>query len=96
MVTCKISAAIGCLSDKETKRVLPLNEVIDGKTVLTILKEKHPQAKPANTNYITEVSEDTRPYHPSIFQQIHAKTVRKSTLKATVPQVWMHANGEGY
>ena len=81
MSTGKISAAIGCLSDKTTKGVLPLNEVIEGKTVLSILKEKHPQAKTANTNYITEVSEDTMPYHPSIFEQINAKTVRKSTLK---------------
>ena len=63
------------------KGVLPLNEVIEGKTVLSILKEKHPQAKTANTNYITEVSEDTMPYHPSIFEQTNAKTVRKSTLK---------------
>ena len=83
MITGKISAAIGCLSDKKTKRLLPLNEneVIEGKTVLSILKEKHPQAKTANTNYITEVSEDTMPYHPSIFEQINAKLVRKSNLK---------------
>ena len=52
MSTGKISAAIGCLSDKKTKGVLPLNEVIEGKTVLSILKEKQPQAKIANTNYI--------------------------------------------
>ena len=48
MSTGKISAAIGCLSDKKTKGVLPLNEVIEGKTVLSILKEKHPQSKAAN------------------------------------------------
>ena len=81
MSTVKISAAISWLSDEKTKGVLPLNEVIDEKTVLSILKEKDPQAKTANTNYITEVSEDTMPYHPSIFEQINAKTVRKSTLK---------------
>ena len=69
MNTGKISAAIGCLLDKKTKRVLPLNEVIEGKTVLSILKEKHPPAKTANTNYITELIEDTMPYHPSIFEQ---------------------------
>ena len=81
MSTGKISADIGCLSDKKTKGVLPPNEVIERKTVLSILKEKHPQAKTAKTNYITEVSEDTMPYHPSIFEQINAKTVLKSTLK---------------
>ena len=88
MSTGKISAAIGCLSDKKTKEVLPLSEIIEGKTVLSILKEKHPQAKTANTNYITEKSEDTMPYHHSIFEQINAKTVRKSTLKTNgSPQV---------
>ena len=81
MSTGKISAAIGCLSDKKTKGVLPLNEVIEGKTVLSILREKHPQAKTANTNYIAEVKKKTMPYHPSTFEQINAKTVRKSTLK---------------
>ena len=77
----EIFAAIGCLSNKKTKGVLLLNEIIEGKTVLSILKEKHPPAKTANTNYTTEFSEDTMPYHPSIFEQINAKTVRKSTLK---------------
>ena len=52
MSTGKISAAIDCLSDKKTKGVLHLNEVIEGKTVLSILKEKHPQAKTRNTNHM--------------------------------------------
>ena len=81
MSTGKISVAIGCLSDKKTKGVLPLNEIIEGKTVLSILKQKHPLAKTANNKYITEVSEDNMPYRPSLFEQITAKTVRKSTLK---------------
>ena len=46
--TGKISAATGCLSYKKTKGVLPLNEVIEGKTVLSILKEKHTQVKTVN------------------------------------------------
>ena len=40
MSTGKISAANGCLSDKKTKGVLS-QQVIKGKTVLSILKEKH-------------------------------------------------------
>ena len=81
MSTGKTSAAISCLSDKKTKEVVPLNEVIGEKTVLSILKEKHPPAKTANTNYITEVSEAAMPYHPSIFDKTNAKVVKKSTLK---------------
>ena len=58
MSTGKISAAIGCLSDKKTEGVLPLNEVIEGKTVLSLLKKKHPRDQIANTHYVTEVSAD--------------------------------------
>ena len=39
MSTGKKSAAIGCFSDKKTKGLFPLNEVIEGKTVLSILKK---------------------------------------------------------
>ena len=58
MSTGKISCAIVCLSDKKLKGVLLLNEVIEGKTFLSILKEKRSHAKTASTTYITEVSED--------------------------------------
>ena len=62
MRTGKVSAAIVCIVchlDKKTRRVLPLNEVLEGKTVLSILKKKTPPShKTANTNYLTEVSED--------------------------------------
>ena len=34
MSTTKISTAIGCLSDKKTKGLLPQNEVIEGKQSL--------------------------------------------------------------
>ena len=49
----KISAAIGCHSDKKTKGALALNEVVQGKTVHSILKEKQPQAKAAKIFYIS-------------------------------------------
>ena len=77
-VRAEVQAEVATQVKQETGN---MNEIIEGKTVLSILKEKHPQAKTANTNYITEISEDTMPNHPSIFEQINAKTVRKSTLK---------------
>ena len=45
MSTGKISAVIGCLSDKKTKGVLPLTEVNEGKTVISILKKTSPKPK---------------------------------------------------
>ena len=54
MSTGKKSNAIGCLSDKKIEGVFPLNEVIEGKTVLKISKDKHFPAKTANNNYVTE------------------------------------------
>ena len=53
MSTGKISATVGCFSDRKTKWVPPLDEVIEGKTVLSILKIKHPKAKTANNKYLT-------------------------------------------
>ena len=81
MNTCKITAAFGCFSDKKVIGLLPLKKTIEGKTVFSILKLKHAQASPANTNYVSEVSEDTMPDHPSIVEQLIAKTIRKTTLK---------------
>ena len=54
MNTGKKSNAIGCLSDKKIEGVFPLNEVIEGKTVLKISKDKHFPAKTAKTNFVTE------------------------------------------
>ena len=79
--TGKISVAIGCLSDKKIKKSTAPKRSHDVKTVLSILKEKHPHAKTAIRNYKTEVSENTMPYHHSKFEQINDKTVQKSTLK---------------
>ena len=39
MSSGKISAALGCLADKKTKGVLPLNKIIEEKTVHSILKD---------------------------------------------------------
>ena len=77
----KKSAAIGCFSDNKTKGVLYLNEVIEGKTVLSILKEKHPQSETANTYYITEKSEDTMQYHPFIFENQPERSFRSRCVR---------------
>ena len=45
MSTGKLSIAIGCLSDNKTKRALPLSEVKEGKSLLTILKKNTPKPK---------------------------------------------------
>ena len=45
MSTSKISDAMGCLSDKKRKCVLPLNEVIERKTTFGILKKNIPKPK---------------------------------------------------
>ena len=68
-VQAKYLLPLAAFQTKKNERNTTLNEVIEGKTVLSILKEKHPQAKRANTNYITEIREDTMPYQPPIFEQ---------------------------
>ena len=45
MSTGKISTAIGCLSDKKTKGVLPLNEVIERKNSPQYPERKTPPSQ---------------------------------------------------
>ena len=79
MITGKISSAIAKLTDT-SKGVLSLNEIVKGKTVEQTLIEKHPPSKPIDENYITPVSNETIPFHPSIFDQINGQHIKKAAM----------------
>ena len=76
----KISSAIAKLTDT-SKGVLSLDEIVKGKTVEQTLIEKHPQSEPINENYITPVSNETIPFHPSIFDQINGQHIKKAAMR---------------
>ena len=80
MNTGKISSAIAKLTDT-SKGVLSLNEIVKGKTVEQTLIEKHTPSKAIDENYITPVSNETIPFHPSIFDQINGQRMKKGAMR---------------
>ena len=51
-----IASAIDMLSETQSKGILALDALIDGKTVEQILNEKHPAPAPANHKYVSQAS----------------------------------------
>ena len=80
MNTGKISSAIAKLTDT-SKGVLPLVEIVKGKKVGQTLIEKHPPSEPIDENYITPVSNETIPFHPSIYNQINGQHVKRAAMR---------------
>ena len=76
----KISSALKCLSDHQKGGILSLKEKIGEKTVLDLLKEKHPSPGTLEEDFITD-KVDTLPYHDSIFDKINAATIRKAAMR---------------
>ena len=81
MSTGKISSAIAKLTDT-SKGVLSLDEIVKGKTVeQQTLIEKHLPSKSIDENYITPVSNETIPFHPSIIDQINGQHIKKAAMR---------------
>ena len=80
MNTGKITSAIAKLTDK-SKGVLSLDEIVEGKVVEKTFIEKHPPSEPIDENYITPVSNETIPFHPSIFDQINGQHIQKAAMR---------------
>ena len=80
MNTGKITSAIAKLTDT-SKSVLLLDEIVKGKTVEQTLIEKHPPTKPIYETYITPVSNETVPFHRSIFDQINGQHIKKAAMR---------------
>ena len=76
----KISNALRCLDDNQKGSVLSLKETINGESVLSILQQKHPNAKEADEKYVIEKPDDCMEYHFTIFDRINAGTIRKSAM----------------
>ena len=63
----KISNAIRVLSDEHKGGVLAPTDLIDGRPVLEILGDKHPEGQPLEPNCIQSEHPRTLPYHPAVF-----------------------------
>lgn len=75
----KIKQAARLVSKTEQTGILDLNASLHGKTVLEILKEKHPAGKPISEEALVEVShpEET---NPVIFEKITASLIKRIVL----------------
>ena len=77
----KISNAIRVLSNEHKGGVLAPTDLIDGRPVLEILQDKHPERQPLEPNCIQSEHPCTLPYHPAFFDKISARLVRKHAMK---------------
>ena len=77
----KISNAIRVLLDEHKGCELAPTDLIDGRPVLDILRDKHPEGQPLEPNCIQSEHPHTLPYHPTVFNKISARLVRKRAMK---------------
>ena len=78
----KIRAAIQLLSRKQVKGTYNLDDQINDQTVREILKEKHPNAKPANPDVLLQAPSSDIPesLHHLIFEDISSDDIRQAAL----------------
>ena len=77
----KISNALRVLSDEHKSGVLAPTDLIDGRPVLEILCDKHPEGQPLEPNCIQSQHLRTLLYLPDVFDKISARLVRKHAMK---------------
>ena len=79
----KVANTIRTLQNEQKGGVFDLPEKINGKTVLKILKSKHPSSQPHDFAFIVDDWPNILPYHPLIFSRIDAHAIRRATLKTS-------------
>ena len=84
----KISNAIRVLSDEHKGGALAPTDLTDCRAVLEILRDKYSEGQPLEPNFIESQHPRSLPYHPSVFDKMNARLVRKHamrTLGSAVP-----------
>ena len=76
MTNGNVANAIRQLEEDEDGGVLDLSDKIGDKTVLQVLKEKHPS--PVNGQFIESPSENVLPFHPSIFDNLDDDAMKRA------------------
>jgi len=77
----KISAAGNVVQSGNTGGVLDLKEKVGAKSVLEILQEKHPEAKPLQPDLTIHQWKSARKFHPVIFDSLDGESILKASLK---------------
>ena len=83
MMKGKVKKACRLMTKDGSYAPLPLNQMIDGRSVHDILHEKHPHARPLHTSALLQQElESQAPFHPLIFEEIDGLCILKAALKA--------------
>ena len=69
------------LLKENTQKPLKSSDIVNGKTVLEILQEKHPEGRPLNPDVLSQSESPHTDFHPIVFEGIDASLVRSSALK---------------
>ena len=77
----KISNVIRLFSDMHKIGMLAPTDRIDGRPVLEILRDKHPEGQPLPPNFIQSQNSRRFPYNPTVFDKISARLVQKHAMK---------------
>jgi hypothetical protein len=80
MMSGKVKAATRLITEENHSSVLPLNHVVEGKTVRDILRDKHPPSRPIDAAMITPVTQDPTPSHAVLFDEIDGLSILRSVL----------------
>ena len=63
-----------------TQRPFRSTDLLDGKPVIEILHEKHPNGKDVQPSTFSETSPEDGDFHPIVFEGINASLIRASAL----------------
>ena len=80
----KVHSAMRFLSEKQGGGVLDLDDCVDDhgrRTVLDLLEEKHPTARPADADALITTTEAPPEVHPILFQQLTGTQIRRAPLR---------------
>ena len=80
MMSGKVKAATRLIMEENHSSRLPLNHVIEGKSVRDTLQEKHPPPRQVDITTVTPPMMNPIPSHPALFDEIDGLTILKSAL----------------
>ena len=79
MTEGRVRAALRLLSDNPGAQPLNLDMLVDGKTVMEILKDRHSDPRPAHPDILLDNTHNNS-FHPAIFENITGEFILTAAL----------------
>ena len=70
-----------CLLDNNSAKPSKNSDVLNGKTVMEILQEKHPDRAPLHLSAISTAKQQSDKFHPILFEGIDSALIRSMALR---------------